>query len=373
MGRRQNRYLRNKEKRLANREKYLKQYMTFENVSNLDALYKATMRSAKGVKWKESVQKFLASILFNISSVHDDISNGVNICLGFIHFIKCERGKNRYISSLKFREKILHTSISKNSLNPVMTYNLITDNTASQKGKGTYFAVNRVTNFLRRFYRKYGNNGYVLLIDFKGYFENIQHQPCKNNLEKYYKDKQLLKYAFDFIDAYGEKGLGLGSETSQVNAIAYINEIDHYIKEVARVKFYGRYMDDSIFLHHSKEFLQDLLVTLREKYKEYGITLSERKTQITDIKHGFTFLKTRFFVTNTGKILRKPCRQSITRERRKLKKQANLFNQGILTLEAINISFNGWLASMKPRNAKRTVASMKLLYNNLFNLKGESK
>ena len=55
-------------------------------------------------------------------------------------------------------------------------------------------------------------------------------------------------------------------------------------------------------------------------YSEYGIVINKKKTKIVDLKHGFTFLKTHFYITETGRIIKKPCRDSITRERRKLKK-----------------------------------------------------
>ena len=47
----------------------------------------------------------------------------------------------------------------------------------------------------------------------------------------------------------------------------------------------------------SKEFLEKLLSDLKKKYAEYGITVNDKKSYITDLKHGFTFLKTRFFNT----------------------------------------------------------------------------
>ena len=145
------------------------------------------------------------------------------------------------------------------SLYPALTHNLILDNYASQKGKGTHFATKRLTKFLTEHYKKYGNKGYVLLVDFKSYFASIPHEIIKENTRKFFKDEKLISLADSFVDAFGDRGLGLGSETSQINAIVHINAIDHYIKEKARIKGYGRYMDDSFIIHESKEFLENLL------------------------------------------------------------------------------------------------------------------
>lgn len=78
------------------------------------------------------------------------------------------------------------------------------------------------------------------------------------------------------------------------------------------------------------------------------------------------FLKTRIYLTDSGKVVRKPCRYSVTRERRKLKKQAKLLAQGFITFEQINNSYQSWRGSMRHRNARKTVHNMDLLFNKLF-------
>ena len=101
-------------------------------------------------------------------------------------------------------------------------------------------------------------------------------------------------------------------------------------------------------------------------YSEYGIVINKKKTKIVDLKHGFTFLKTHFYITETGRIIKKPCRDSITRERRKLKKQADLVASGVLTFDEVRHSYASWRGSMSHRDAYRTVQSMDRLFNRLF-------
>lgn len=366
MSRRQNRRLRRIAKREERREDFLKRYDNFENVAGLDSLYKAAEESAKGVRWKQSVQRYIVNIFPNIVQTRKELLAGKDIRKGFIEFVISERGKERFIQSVHFYERVVQKSICMFSLYPALTHNLILDNYASQKGKGTHFAIKRLTKFLTEYYKKYGNNGYILLVDFKSYFASIPHEIIKENLRRYFKDEKLIRLADSFIDAFGEKGLGLGSETSQINAIVHINAIDHYIKEIAKIKGYGRYMDDSFIIHNSKEYLEKLLKILIEKYEAYGIKINTKKTYITDLKHGFTFLKTRFYLTDSGKVIKKPCREFITRERRKLKKQAKLVKQGRMTFEAVNTSYQSWRGSMAHRNARRTVRSMDMLFKKLF-------
>lgn len=366
MSRRSNRRERRFNKRKSKKD-FLKQiYDNVENVISYSALYYSAFKCACGVLWKQSVQRFILTILFKIYDARKAIKAGKDIRRGFIEFDINERGKRRHIKSVHFSERMVQKALCAGVLIPLFYRDLVTDNSASQLGKGTTFATERITEHLRKFYRKHGRRGYVLLIDFKSYFDNIEHAPLKTSARERITDAGILDLNDKFIDACGDKGLGLGSEISQVHAVAYVNSIDHYIKEVARIKYYGRYMDDSYLIHESKEYLQNLLKILTEKYTEIGITVNQKKTVITDLKHGFTFLKTRFYITETGKIIRRPCRKSITQERRKLKRQAKLFEKGVLTYKDVLTSFESWRGSMKRRNAGRTVQNMTKLFNTLF-------
>lgn len=77
--------------------------------------------------------------------------------------------------------------------------------------------------------------------------------------------------------------------SSQALAILYLNELDHYIKEVLKVDFYERYMDDGILICDSKEKLKDYLEKITVIIKKYKLELNN-KTKIYNIKEGFEFL-----------------------------------------------------------------------------------
>lgn len=171
-----------------------------------------------------------------------------------------------------------------------------------------------------------------------------------------------------FVSAFGNKGLGLGSETSQINAITYPNRIDHYIKEVLGCKYYGRYMDDSYFICESKDHAKAVLEAPLGKYAELGIVTSPKKTNIVKLTRGFTFLKTHFSLTDTGRIVARPCRESVTRQRRKLKKFAKILAAGDMTLAQIHNSYMSWRGFVAHKNARRTTHNMDLLYQKLFGI-----
>ena len=362
--RHKNRYQRRKESRQSKRKKRLDNH-GYSDVIALDSLDEAADLASKGVRWKASVQRYRMNKNAYIYDTHNHLRNGDDIRKGFNSFYINERGKTRYIQSVHFSERVVQKSICRNALIPVLTQNLIHDNGASQENKGTKFTMDRLKIHLQRHFRHHGRKGGILLIDLHDYFGSIDHEKLKDIYRKTFTDKELLRLAFRFIDAF-DRGLGLGSEVSQISAIAYPDRIDHYIKEILRIKGYGRFMDDSYLIHEDTEYLKECLDIIREMYKELGIELNEDKTRICDLKHGFTFLKTKYFITDKGRIIMKPCRDAITRERRKLKKQARLVNEGTMTFEQVRTSYTSWRGSMQPRNAHRTVQSMDQLFNKLF-------
>lgn len=52
------------------------------------------------------------------------------------------------------------------------------------------------------------------------------------------------------------KGLPIGNVVSQILAIFYLNDLDHFIKEKLHIKNYIRYQDDGILLSNDKEYLK---------------------------------------------------------------------------------------------------------------------
>lgn len=348
------------------RKERLGEYDSYERVASMDSLYKAADAAQKGVSWKASVQRYNMSRMMHIYRTHEDLMSGKDIRKGFICFDIVERGKLRHIKSVRFSERVVQKSICQNALSPILTNPLIYDNGANQKGKGTQFSLNRLVIHLTRHVRRHGREGGILLIDFSDYFGRIDHEALHRMYEDAIHDDKLRALALSFVDAFGDKGLGLGSETSQINAIYLRSPLDHYIKEILRIKGYGAYMDDSYLIHDSISYLKECLKQITEFCARYGIVINPVKTKICDLKHGFTFLKTRFFITGTGHIIKKPCREAITRERRKLKRQKGLLDRGELSFDAIRTSYASWRGSMIKKDAYNATRNMDDLFDQLF-------
>lgn len=352
---------------------------TINDVADANALYEAFRLSMKGVAWKASVQPYEINTLRNIRDAKKQLEAGESPVLGFHEFTMCERGKTRHVKIVHIKERVVQRALCDVALAPALQKGLEYDNSAGQKGKGIHFTLKRLDAHLHRYYRRHGSNtGYILLIDFKGYYDNIRHDKVYDRLEQKVSDPGVKHLARQLIEPFGDgRSLGIGSQISQIIAIDYPSEVDHFVKHDLCIKEYARYMDDSYLIHEDKAYLQSCLKRIREKCTELGIVINERKTQIVKLRKTFTFLKVRWTLTNTGKVISRLNKDTVTRERRKLKKFKILLDQGKITMDVIESQYKSWKGDKcglrGPKKKKRirfysyyTIRQLDQLYNELF-------
>lgn len=363
--RREARYQRRKAKR-EEKKKKLAEFDDYEKVFSYENLYLAYKKCRRHVGWKGSTQKYITQAPLNVHRTHKKLMAGKFKSDGFYEFDLYERGKHRHIKSVTMGERVVQRCLCDNALVPVVERTFVYDNGASMKKKGYHFAVRRMVCHLQRHYRKHGRKGYILLFDFSKFFDRVSHEVVKGILKKEFTDERIVKLTEQFVDAFGDVGLGLGSQISQVLSLASANRLDHMVKEDLRIKGYGRYMDDGYLIHESKEYLRECLVKIKAVCKELDITLNEKKTQIVKLSRGFTWLKIRFRITETGRIVRKIYKRSVTRMRQKMKKFKRHVELGKMTEQDVFTSWQSWKGYALHFNAWHTVKNMETLYNQLF-------
>ncbi len=311
----------------------------YDKICDFDSLYRAHLQARKGKRHKQEVIQFEMKLAENLTKISTALKNRTYQMKGYYHFTIFEP-KRREIYAGHYQDRVVLHCICDEVLNPVLWSRLIYDNVACQKNKGTHFAINRFTLFLREHYRKYGNSGYVLKCDVQKYFANIDQAILKKELAKVIKDVDLQKLLSHYIDSYETpnrpgKGLPLGNQSSQTFAVFYLNRLDRVVKEELRVKYYVRYMDDWLLLHHDRQYLQHCLQRIKETVEnDLKLTLNE-KTQIFSLKEGIEFLGWRFYLTDTGKVIRKIKRQSKTRFKRRIRKLNADYEAGLITDEEV--------------------------------------
>ncbi|MFH0837702.1 MAG: RNA-directed DNA polymerase, partial [Patescibacteria group bacterium] len=103
----------------------------------------------------------------------------------------------------------------------------------------------------------------------------------------------------------------IGNLTSQIFANIYLNELDRFVKHKLKAKYYLRYGDDFILIHHDLEKLKTLrghiVLFLLEKLK---LNLNPKHDKILKTSHGLKFL---------GAIIRPEGRSLNRRNRKRIK------------------------------------------------------
>ena len=154
-----------------------------------------------------------------------------------------------------------------------------------RKGKSAHEAIGKVVENSR-------NYSWVLDVDIKGFFDNVDHNLLKKALEKHVEEKWIKLYIKRWLESGvegEEKVLGKGTPQGGVISPLLANLYLHYTidkwfeKNYVELKMV-RYSDDTIFHCRREEEALKLKSTLKERLKECGLEMNESKTKIVYCK-----------------------------------------------------------------------------------------
>ena len=263
------------------RNKYC-EYLTYEK------LLEAHIKSRKGKGYRKEI------ILFNLKQeeyinwLYDKLKSKEYKHGGYTVFYVTEP-KLRKIEKSRYIDRIVHRWVVDNFLEPIFVPQFVITSYACLKNRGMHKAcldVQKTMKHCKRIWNEY----YILKMDVAKYFENIDKKILLKILERKIKDEKLMWLLKEILYAQKrEKGLEIGNYTSQMFANIYLNEIDQYIKHKLQIKYYFRYLDDSIVIVKTKEEAKNALEKIREFLKENLELELNKKTQIFKSKQGVNF------------------------------------------------------------------------------------
>ncbi|MBD3592884.1 RNA-directed DNA polymerase [Bacteroides sp. GM023] len=242
----------------------------------------------------------------------------------------------REIFAAGFVDRVVHHLLYR-QLAPLFTPCFIYDSYACLEGRGTLFGVERLEHHIRSCSENYQYDCYVLKLDIRGYFMSIDRSMLFRKLSRhinakwesyrgaekkcgmYWLDKETLLFLLeqvifcdvtanciikgnpsDWEELPADKslfnaregcGLPIGNLTSQLFSNIYLNDFDHFVKRILKMKHYGRYVDDFYIVHRDKNTLRELLPVIRQYLKEEtGLTLHPHKIVLQDVRKGIVFL-----------------------------------------------------------------------------------
>src|SRR3989344_6407575 len=154
----------------------------------------------------------------------------------------------------------------------------------------------------------------------------------------------------------------LGNLTSQFFANIYLNELDHYVKEQLKIKYYIRYVDDFVILHKNKIVLEYYQTKIEEFLRmKLHLELHPDKSTITKISNGANFLGFRIF--SEFKLIRK---KNLRKFEKKFLYYKRLYEDGLVDREKIIEIFEGWLAYVKNADTFKYRRHLTSQFNQFF-------
>lgn len=268
----------------------------FEKMVSAKHLFLCWDYFKRGKNKKEEIVCFERHLEDHIFQLEEELQTFTYKHAPYTYFTVCDP-KERNISKACVRDRLVHQM-----LHSVLTYvfdkTFIFHSLSSRLGKGTHLGL----FYLKKMIKKVSLNGkkpcYALKMDIRRFFDTINHDILKALIRKTIKDEKVLKIVDIVIDSFKTKkrpfepiGVPLGNVTSQIFANIYLHELDFFVKNMLKQRYYLRYSDDFIILSDDEKSLRDCLGPIQTFLQVHlKLELHPRKISLRKLSQGIDFL-----------------------------------------------------------------------------------
>lgn len=296
----------------------------FDKLTDIENIYLADKRARRHKLRSYGVRRHDRNREENLKNLQRMLIEGSYITSPYETFTIYEPKEREIYRLPYYPDRIVHPAIM-NILEEVWVPIFIKNTFSCIKGRGIHAAAKAIRKDLTE---NPEGTKYCLKMDITKFYPSVNHTILKRIVRRKIKDSKVLALLDSIIDSV--EGIPIGNYLSQFFANLYLAYFDHWIYEELGVKYYYRYADDIVVLHHDKEFLHELLdkiqtylwdnlkLTLR-KYPEGGGVI--RKYQIFPVdSRGVDFVGYVFKHSHTR--LRKSIKKNFCRKVAKINRQA---------------------------------------------------
>lgn len=369
----------------------------YQQLHSWENLLLAYRKASKGKRGQPNVAFFEYRLEDNLLQLQRELKELTYQPGGYYSFY-IHDPKKRLISAAPFRDRVVHHALC-NLIEPIFERTFIFDSYANRIGKGTHKALDRASQYARRF-------RYVLTCDIRQFFPSIDHKILFNildmslrahfakqspvNTENLIEESLPLKRGLvpesrndmnivwliekilqsgigvlseeyqmvyfpsdDLFSINRPRGLPIGNLTSQFWANCYLNPFDHFVKRELRCKGYIRYVDDFLLFSNDKGELFEWQKTIIKKLMEFRLILHENKAQARPVTEGIPFLGFTIFPNHR----RLKHRRGIAFQR-KYQRMLHEHAQGKISRTQITASVQGWVNHVRYGNTWKLRRSM---------------
>ena len=347
----------------------------YEKICSIENLNKALDKACQCKKKKHFVKKILDDREYYIKQLHEKMMDETYHLNENTHKTIRERSsqKQRELTVPKFYpDQIIHWAVCI-QLQPIFMKGMYHYNCGSVPGRGGIYGKKYIDKI-----NKHGpKTKYALKLDIRKFFPNVSNSKLKELLRTKIKDPKALRLIDAIIDNGGE-GLPIGYYSSQWFSNFYLEKLDHYIKEVLKIRHYIRYVDDMVLMDTNKRKLHKARVQIASYLEDngYKVTIKDNWQLWRIHSRPLDFLGFKFYKDKT--ILRKRIFIAMNRRIRRVKKKGYCT---VRTARGIASSL-GWLKHipsgkgyytrlLKPIISKKEISKIISIYDK--KLKGGQK
>lgn len=259
----------------------------------IENIYLAWKEFCLGKTDKESVLKFGCNLEDNLFLLKNELDNLTYHHSSYERFVVCDT-KKRIIHKANVRDRVVHT-LTARMLEKIYQSKFILQSYSCQKYRGTLRALADVTRACRRQSCNYTHNFWYLKCDIKKFFDNIDHGVLFKIIRRNIKDEKFLWLLKVVLNSFCCKapgiGLPLGNFTSQWLGNIYLNELDVFVKQRLKVRFYFRYADDFVLLSDSNSVLETWFVEIKHFLEGWlKLSIHNDKIILQKFSHGIDWV-----------------------------------------------------------------------------------
>ena len=328
----------------------------FEKAVSLNEITKGAWECLREVRNKDGPMEFCFTALGSGKALRDEL------LAGRYHERKgnrviITRPKPRVATAPWFRDRVWQRSMCNNGVYEDLVGGSPWESMACQKDKGTDIAIRATIHILQELHLKApGKPVWGRHLDVRKFFPSTPQHLIKRLDRERIREPRFLPYLEEIIDhhadertpeeiaadPHGKRGTGLGSQINQLHQVALLDEIDREI--LPTVHGYLRFNDDFLLLDHDPTKVDAAAGRIRERLAEMGLEMTDKAGRFR-ADRGFSFLRKRFLLKPSGKIVLRLHREALAEERHILKSLKKKLDAGERSYSQIKAHYQSWVAN----------------------------
>lgn len=265
------------------------------DVEFLKQAYQRTRKDgATGID-NQTAEQYGENLTENLTRLHDRLKKGEYKAppVRRAYIPKADRRKKRPIGIPTFEDKVLQRAVTM-ILEAVYEQDFLDCSYGFRPGRSAHQALQALWDGLMEMH-----GGWVIEVDIKSYFDNINHQHLRSFLDKRVRDGVIRKVIDKWLNAgvmekgsieYPEAGSPQGGVISPMLANIYLHEVlDVWFAQEVKPRLEGkafliRFADDCLIACSTQRDADRIMAVLEKRFAKYGLELNRDKTRVFDFR-----------------------------------------------------------------------------------------